>query len=103
MATWGLIFTGVDSDITTLRSIEPPPELAELHQAQIELLTAVAAVAYSKPADEPANPFELLLPALASLPTVLAADASLDPQVRQQLVDAGCLDAEDVDFGGEGE
>ena len=103
MATWGLIFTGVDSDITTLRSVEPPPELAELHQAQIELLTAVAAVAYGKPADDPANPFELLLPALASLPALLAADANLDPQVRQQLVDAGCLDAEDVDFGGEGE
>ena len=103
LPTWGLIFTGVDSDITTLRSIEPPPELAELHQAQIELLTAVAAVAYSKPADEPANPFELLLPALASLPAVLAADASLDPQVRQQLVDAGCLDSQDVDEGGESE
>ena len=103
LATWGLIFTGVDSDITTLRSIEPPPELAELHQAQIELLTAVAAVAYAKPADDPANPFELLLPALASLPAVLAADANLDPQVRQQLVDAGCLDAEDVDFGGSNE
>ena len=98
--TWGLIFTGVDSDITTLRSIEPPPELAELHQAQIELLTAVAAVAYGKPADDPANPFELLLPALASLPAVLAADANLDPQVRQQLVDAGCLDPQGEDGGG---
>ena len=101
--TWGLIFTGVDSDITTLRSIEPPPELAELHQAQIELLTAVAAVAYGKPADDPANPFELLLPALASLPAVLAADANLDPQVRQQLVDAGCLDSQGVDEGGDSE
>ena len=98
--TWGLIFTGVDSDITTLRSVEPPPELAELHQAQIELLTTVAAVAYGKPADDPANPFELLLPALAGLPAVLAADANLDPQVRQQLVDAGCLDPQGEDGGG---
>ena len=102
-ATWGLIFTSVDAAVTELRSIEPPPELAELHQAQIELLTAVAAVAYGKPADDPANPFELLLPALASLPAVLAADANLDPQVRQQLVDAGCLDSEDEDGGGDSE
>ena len=100
LPTWGLPFTAIDAGVTAMKSIEPPPELSELHQAQIGLFTSLATLAYGKPADDPANPFELLLPALASLPAVLAADANLDPQVRQQLVDAGCLDPQGEDGGG---
>ena len=101
LPTWGLAFTAIDAGVTAMKSIEPPPELSELHQAQIGLFTSLATLAYGKPADEPVNPFELLLPAFAALPALLAADASLDPQLRQQLVDAGCLDSEDVDNGGD--
>ncbi len=100
LPAWGLVFTALDAGITAMKSIEPPPELSELHQARIALATSLAAVAYGKPADDPLNLFELVIPAFAALPALQAAEANLDPQVRQQLVDAGCLDAEGEEGGG---
>ena len=73
---------------------------AELHQAQIELLTSLATLAYGKPADDPLNLFELVIPAFAGIPALQAAEANLDPQVRQQLIDAGCLESEGEEGGG---
>ena len=101
--TWGEIFTTVDESVSFWRTFEPPPELSEFHQAQIGLFTAIAALAYEKPADEPFNPFELLLPALAAIPALQTAEANLDPELRQALVDAGCLESQGEDGGGDSE
>ena len=83
-----------------MKSIEPPPELSELHQAQVGLFTSLATLAYGKPADDPLNLFELVIPAFAALPALQAAEANLDPQVRQQLIDSGCLDSEGEEGAG---
>lgn len=96
--TWGAMLRVVDVAITAWRSIEPPDELAEYHRAQVALFTLIAQYAYTQPAEAEFDVWELFGIALIAGAAAQEAEVSLDPDLRQRLVDGGCIEADDSGF-----
>ncbi len=94
--TWGVYFTVVDLGLTAAKIIDPPDDLAEYHQAQVALLTLVAQYAFAQPSDVEFDPWELLGLGLIAAGLVQQAEESLTPDLRQRLVDGGCITEEQV-------
>ena len=93
--TWGSLFSLLDPVIGTLRSIEPPPELADYHQGQLSTLTILAQYAFVQDPEAEVDLWEFLIVALIAAGPSEEAEANLDPELRQRLIDAGCIEADD--------
>lgn len=96
--TWGDLFSLLDPAISELRSIEPPDELAEYHQAQISTATLMAQYAFTQDPDAELDLWEFFGIALIAAGIAEEAEASLDPDLRQRLVDGGCIEADESGF-----
>lgn len=90
--SWGQFFDLTDSALTLLQSIEPPPDLREYHRAQVSGFTTFVQYAHLKPSGEVFAPLELFIPAIVTQSMIEEAQDNLDPQLRDQLIEAGCLD-----------
>ena len=77
-----------------LKDREPPPEIQEYHQQQLQALAAMYAMAEEEP-DQPAG--LLFIVEMLTGPWALSETGSLGslpPEVKQELLDSGCLDEE---------
>ena len=88
----------MDPAISELRSIEPPDELAEYHQAQLSTATLMAQYAFTQDPDAELDLWEFFGIALIAAGIAEEAEASLDPDLRQRLVDGGCIEADESGF-----
>lgn len=89
--TWGLLFSVLDLGLTAMRTIEPPPALAEYHASQIGASLVLAQVVYLQPAEAFVSVWEAYGAALIAAGIRQAAEASLDPELRQRLTNSGCI------------
>lgn len=89
-ATNGELAAEVAGSIALMETINPPPEVAELHYASLAYAISVKSIADSHPQDEVANPahFLVLVPQLEALE---GSRDGLAPEVREQLTAEGCL------------
>ena len=55
--TWGQLLFAIDLGLTAWKSIEPPAELAEYHQAQISSATLLAQYAFAQEPEAEFNPW----------------------------------------------
>ncbi len=90
-ATWGTLFAVFDLFLTAVKAIEPPAELAEYQAAQVSIWTIAAQYAFAQPPEEAFDVWSLLPIGLIALGPSQQAEESLDPDLRQRLVDAGCI------------
>lgn len=95
-ATWEDAFHRFDVVLTARMAIDPPGELAEYHQSQVSIMSLAAQYAFAQPPDakyglEGHFGFGFLVFGLAE-----EGKASLDPVLRQRLVDTGCIDDEEA-------
>ena len=98
-ATNGEVAAEMALSIEFMESIDPPPELADLHRTILGYGKAIRGIAQVLPQDEVANPFAFLV-VLPQLEEIEAAMDDLDPEVRARLAAFGCLG--DVDGSGLG-
>ena len=94
-ATNGEISAAMAHSIGFMESINPPPELADLHGAIFAYATDIKFIADAQPPDEVASPFPFLV-VLPKLADIEAAMDDLDPGVRARLAALGCLSDEDA-------
>ena len=85
----------MDPAISELRSIEPPDELAEYHQAQLSTVTLMAQYPFTQDPDAELDLWEFFGIALIAAGIAEEAETSLDPDLRQRLVDGGCIEADE--------
>ncbi len=95
---WGDLFSLLDPAISKLRSIEAPDELAEYHQSQLSTVTLMAQYAFAQDPDAELDLWEFFAIALIAAGFAEEAETSLDPDLRQRLVDGGCIEAEESGF-----
>ena len=98
-ATNGEVAAEMALSIEFMESIDPPPELADLHRTILGYGKSIHGIAQVLPQDEVANPFAFLV-VLPQLEEIEAAMDDLDPEVRARLAAFGCLG--DVDGSGLG-
>ena len=93
--TNGAALQALKPALAEMRSVIPPPELADFHQAGLNVLTALE-TALSPAAPEAALDPLLLLPVLLTAgPAVAAAEMALSAETRAALIAAGCIVTED--------
>ena len=100
-ATNGEVAGEMARSIQVMESIDPPPELADLHASVLAYARAIKDIADRQPQDEVANLFAyvIVLPRLGEIEGALDA---LDPEVRARLATFGCLgdgDGPNPEFG----
>ena len=94
--TWGTLLFFWDAALSAAKSIAAPDELAEYHRSQIALLTLIAQYAHSQPSDAVFNPWELVGVAIVAGGVYQQAEENLDPELRQRLVEGGCIETDDA-------
>ncbi len=100
-ATNGEVAAEMARSIQVMASIDPPPELTDLHESVLAYAAAIKDIADTQPQDEAANLFAyvIVLPRLGEIEAALDA---LDPEVRARLATFGCLgdgDGSSPEFG----
>ena len=93
--TWGEYLALVDELLTEAKSIAPPPELAEYYSEQIGAITAYAQYAFLQPPNDPIDLWGFLAIGIVARQLAQEAEASLTPEIRRQLVEAGCIEADE--------
>ena len=76
------------------RSVAPPSEIEEYHNANAALVAAIYQFANTQPRDDPFSPFDLFGVGFLMSGTLEDAEASLPPDVRVVLEEQGCIDPE---------
>ncbi len=93
--TWGGLLGLLDLGITAWRSIEPPEALAEFHWAQLRSVTLMAQYAFAQDQGAAVDLWELLGIGFIVAAISQEAEANLDPDLRERLIESGCIEAAD--------
>ena len=98
-ATYGDLSSELAAEADRFEALTPPAQLSEWHLLNIESLRTIKAVVDLRPKDDVIGFANFLLIAVASgvLEESLSEVAARLPEdVRQQMIEAGCIDPEDV-------
>ena len=98
-ATFGDLSSELAAEADRFEALTPPVQLSEWHLLNIESLRTIKAVVDLRPKDDVIGFANFLLIAVASgvLEESLSEVAARLPEdVRQQMIEAGCIDPEDV-------
>lgn len=93
--TNGAALQALKPALAEMRSVLPPPELADFHQAGLNVLTGLETALSSAPPEAALDPLLLLPVLLTAGPAVAAAEMALSPETRAALIAAGCIVIED--------
>lgn len=93
--TWGGLLGLLDLGITAWRSIEPPEALAEFHRAQLRSVTLMAQYAFAQDQETAVDLWELVGIGFIVAAISQEAEANLDPDLRERLIESGCIEAAD--------
>ena len=104
-ATFGDFSSLFAAEADTLEALTPPAQLSEWHLLNIEGFLTIQAFVDSQPKNDVIDFGSFLLMAAASADSeekLRGAAARLPEDIRQQMIEAGCIDPEDVsdDFEG---
>ena len=89
--TNGAALAAIQPALAEMRGVIPPPELADFHNAGLNVLTGVEAALSPAPPEAVLDPL-LLLPVLLTAGLAVAeAELALDAETRAALVAAGCV------------
>ena len=93
--TNGAALQALKPALAEMRSVLPPPELADFHQAGLNVLTGLETALSPAPPDAALDPLLLLPVLLTAGPAVAAAEMALSAETRAALIAAGCIVTED--------
>ena len=104
-ATFGDLSSVLAAEADSLEALTPPAQLSEWHLLNIEGFLTIQAFVDSQPKNDVIDFGSFLLMAAASADSeekLREAAARLPEDIRQQMIEAGCIDPEDVsdDFEG---
>ena len=89
--TNGAALQAIRPALAEMRSVIPPPELADFHQAGLNVLTGLETALSPAPPDAALDPLLLLPVLLTAGPAVAAAEMALSAETRAALIAAGCI------------
>ena len=98
-ATFGDLSSQIAAEADRLEALTPPSQLSEWHLLNIESSRTIQAVIDLRPKDDVIGFANFLLIAVASAvleESLSEVAARLPEDVRQQMIEAGCIDPEDV-------
>lgn len=92
---WGQLLFVIDLSLTARQSIDPPAELAEFHEGQISSLTLIAQYSFAQDPEMEFSEWDLFGIAFLAAAVSAEAEQNLTPELRQQLIDGGCIEADE--------
>ncbi len=99
--TWGTFKTLLNSAEQAYASANPPKVLTDYHNYRASVITVMRGVAEEKDASLLVKPEDLFDPRIMAIALVSPSDDELPSDVRQQLVDSGCIsESSSTDSGG---